>query len=237
MFGFTLLAEAVPWNTLDTVIMGAFFLCLVGIIVWVLTKKEETSQDYFLAGRDAGWISIGSSIFASNIGSEHLVGLAGAGFVSGLAMAHWEIQAWLILVLGWVFVPFYDRIKIFTMPEFLEHRFSAGSRSILSIISLVSYILTKVAVTVYSGGVVFGTVFGIDRVPENVPFIGGMDLFWVAAIGLVAITGLYTVLGGMRAVMYTSVLQTPVLLIGSVVILVLGLSAAGGWGEVQRTVG
>jgi len=237
MYGFTLLAEAVPWNTLDTVILGAFFLCLVGIIVWVLTKKEETSQDYFLAGKNAGWVSIGSSIFASNIGSEHLVGLAGAGFISGMAMAHWEIHAWLILVLGWVFVPFYDRIKIFTMPEYLERRFSAGSRSILSIISLVSYILTKVAVTVYSGGVVFSTVFGIDKIPDNIPLIGGMDLFWVAAIGLVAITGLYTILGGMRAVMYTSVLQTPVLLIGSVVILVLGLIAAGGWGEVQRTVG
>jgi len=237
MDGFAILAEAVSWNTLDTAIMGVFFLCLVGIIVWVLTKKEETSQDYFLAGKNAGWVSIGSSIFASNIGSEHLVGLAGAGFISGMAMAHWEIHAWLILVLGWVFVPFYDRIKVFTMPEYLERRFSPGSRSILSIISLVSYILTKVAVTVYSGGVVFSVVFGIDKIPETVPLIGGMDLFWVAAIGLVVITGLYTVLGGMKAVMYTSVLQTPVLLIGSIVILVLGLHAAGGWGEVQRTVG
>ena len=237
LLSLNLLAVAVPWHTLDTVILAAFFLGLVGIILWVLTKREETSQDYFLAGRNAGWVSIGSSIFASNIGSEHLVGLAGAGFVSGMAMAHWEIHAWLILVLGWVFVPFYDRIKIFTMPEFLERRYSPASRSILSIISLVSYVLTKVAVTVYSGGVVFGTVFGIDRVPQNVPFIGGMDMFWVAAIGLVLVTGIYTVLGGMKAVMYTSVLQTPVLLIGSVVILVTGLITVGGWGEVVKAVG
>ena len=232
-----LLAVGVPWHWLDTVILGAYFAGMVVIVLWVLFKREETSQDYFLAGRDAGWISIGSSIFASNIGSEHLVGLAGAGFVSGMAMAHWEIQAWLILVLGWVFVPFYDRIKIFTMPEFLERRFSAGSRSILSIISLVSYVLTKVAVTAYSGGVVFSTVFGIDKVPAGVPLIGGMDMFWVSAVGLVVITGIYTVLGGMKAVMYTSVLQTPVLLFGSVVILVLGLITVGGWGEVLRLSG
>ena len=115
---FNLLAVGVPWHWLDTVILGSYFAGMVIIVLWVLYKREETSQDYFLAGRDAGWISIGTSIFASNIGSEHLVGLAGAGFVSGMAMAHWEIHAWLILVLGWVFVPFYDRIKIFTMPEF-----------------------------------------------------------------------------------------------------------------------
>jgi solute:Na+ symporter, SSS family len=214
----------------DWIVIGGFFLALVGIVVWVILQKDKDTKDYFLAGKDAGWVSIGSSIFASNIGSEHLVGLAGAGFISGMAMAHWEIQAWLILVLGWVFVPFYDRIKIFTMPEFLEHRFSGKSRSLLSFISLVSYVLTKVAVTVYAGGVVFKEVFGIES-------IWGIDFFWISAIGLVLITGLYTVFGGMKAVMYTSVLQTPVLLIGSVVILVIGIIKVGGWGEVQNIVG
>ena len=228
---------AAGWAGLDTIILGLFFLAMIGVIIWVLREKEETSSDYFLAGKNAGWLSIGSSIFASNIGSEHLVGLAGAGFVSGMAMAHWEMHAYWILILGWVFVPFYDRIKIFTMPEFLEHRFSSKSRTVLSMISLVSYVLTKVAVTVYSGGVVFGTVFGIDRIPESVPLIGGMNMFWVSAIGLVVITGIYTVLGGMKAIMYTSVLQTPVLLIGSVVLLVIGLSAAGGWHKVMATCG
>ncbi len=232
-----LFAAGVPWHLLDTAILSAFLVGMIVIVLWSMMKKEETSADYFLAGRNAKWIEIGSSIFASNIGSEHLVGLAGAGFVSGMAMAHWEMHAWLVLVLGWVFVPFYDRIKVFTMPEFLEHRFSAGSRSILSIISLVSYVLTKVAVTVYSGGVVFSTVFGIDRIPESVPLIGGLDMFWVAAIGLVVITGIYTVAGGMKAIMYTSVLQTPVLLIGSIVILVIGLIKVGGWWEVERLCG
>lgn len=139
-------------GTLDWIILAVFFLGMIGIIVYVVMQKEKDTTDYFLAGKDAGWLSIGSSIFASNIGSEHLVGLAGAGFISGMAMAHWEIQAWIILILGWVFVPFYDRIKIFTMPEYLERRFSSGSRTILSLISLVSYVLTKVAVTVYAGG-------------------------------------------------------------------------------------
>ncbi len=216
--------------TLDWIVLGVFFLGLIGIILWVLRQKEETTTDYFLAGKDAGWLSIGSSIFASNIGSEHLVGLAGAGFISGMAMAHWEMHAWWIIILGWVFVPFYDRIKIFTMPEFLEHRFSSGSRSVLSAISLVSYVLTKVAVTVYAGGVVFKTVFGIES-------MWGIDFFWISAIGLVVITGLYTIFGGMKAIMFTSVLQTPVLLIGSIVILVVGLIKVGGWAEVERLAG
>ncbi len=220
--------------TLDWIVMGLFFLGLIGIIVYVLRQKEETTTDYFLAGKKAGWLSIGSSIFASNIGSEHLVGLAGAGFLSGMAMAHWEMHGWMILILGWVFVPFYDRIKIYTMPEFLERRFSPASRSVLSIISLVSYVLTKVAVTVYAGGVVFDTVFNIDSV--NI-FGHSVDFFWVSAVGLVVITGLYTIFGGMKAIMYTSVLQTPVLLFGSIVILVVGLIKVGGWGEVQRIVG
>ena len=148
--------------TLDWIVLGMFFLVLIGIVVWVLLQKEETSTDYFLAGKNVGWIAIGASIFASNIGSEHLVGLAGAGAESGMAMAHWEMHGWLILILGWVFVPFYARSKVFTMPEFLEKRFNPASRSFLSIISLISYVLTKVAVTVYAGGIVFKEVFGID---------------------------------------------------------------------------
>ena len=142
-------------GTLDWIVLGIFCLGLVGIIIWVLKQKDKTSTDYFLAGRDATWLAIGSSIFASNIGSEHLVGLAGAGASSGMAMAHWEMHGWLILILGWFFVPFYERSGVFTMPEFLEKRYNKGSRSVLSIISLVSYVFTKVAVTVYAGGIVF----------------------------------------------------------------------------------
>ena len=213
--------------TLDWIVLGLFGLALIGIIIWVFRQKQNNSGDYFLAGRDATWIVIGASIFASNIGSEHLIGLAGAGASSGMAMAHWEIQGWMILILGWVFVPFYTRSMVTTMPEFLEKRYNKESRSILSIISLISYVLTKVAVTVYAGGLVFKEVFGIET-------LWGIDFFWISAIGLVLLTAVYTVVGGMKSVLYTSVLQTPILLLGSVVIVVLGLQAVGGWDEVLR---
>ena len=220
----------VGFGAFDWVVLGAFFGLLIAIIVWVLKQREENTQDYFLAGRNAGWVAVGASIFASNIGSEHLVGLAGTGYESGMAMAHWEIHAWVILVLGWVFVPFYARSRVFTMPEFLERRYSPAARTFLSVISLVAYILTKVSVTVYAGGVVFKTVLGIDEWM-------GIDFFWIGALSLVILTGIFTVLGGMKAVLYTSVLQAPVLIIGSVVILFTGLAAVGGWGEVQNICG
>lgn len=217
----------VGFHWLDWCVLGVFALVLIGIIVWVSRMKEDTSTDYFLAGRDATWLAIGASIFASNIGSEHLVGLAGAGASTGMAMAHWEMHGWLILVLGWVFVPFYARSGVFTMPEFLERRYNKTARSLLSIISLVSYVLTKVAVTVYAGGIVFKQVLGIES-------FMGIDFFWIGAIGLVVITGIYTVIGGMRSVLYTSILQTPILLIGSLVILVVGLNKLGGWNEMME---
>ncbi len=215
------------FHWLDWTVLGLFGLALVGIIIWVSKMKEDTSSDYFLAGRDATWLAIGSSIFASNIGSEHLVGLAGAGASTGMAMAHWEMHGWIILILGWVFVPFYARSGVFTMPEFLEKRYNKGARSLLSIISLVSYVLTKVAVTVYAGGIVFKQVLGIES-------FMGIDFFWISAVGLVVITGIYTILGGMKAVLFTSILQTPVLLIGSIVILVMGLIKLGGWNELME---
>ncbi len=211
---------------LDWLVIAIFFLGLIGILVWVFKQKQQDSGDYFLAGKDATWIAIGASIFASNIGSEHLIGLAGAGASSGMAMAHWEIQAWMILILGWVFVPFYSRSMVYTMPEFLEKRYNAQSRTLLSMISLISYVLTKVAVTVYAGGLVFKEVFGIES-------IWGIDFFWISAIGLVVLTAIYTIVGGMKSVLYTSVLQTPILLLGSLIILVLGLREIGGWNELM----
>lgn len=215
---------------LDWIVIGAFCLALVGIVIWVMRQKANDSKDYFLGGRDATWIAIGASIFASNIGSEHLIGLAGAGASSGMAMAHWEIQGWIILLLGWVFVPFYERSMVLTMPEFLERRYNKESRTILSVISLISYVMTKVAVTVYAGGLVFQQVFGIEE-------LWGIDFFWIAAVGLVLLTAIYTVLGGMKSVLYTSVLQTPILLLGSLIILVLGLRELGGWNHMMEICG
>lgn len=212
------------FNSTDWMVVAVFIAVMLAVIVASMMKKANSGKDYFLSGRDSGWLQIGSSIFSSNIGSEHLVGLAGAGFATGMAMAHWEMQGWIILVLGWVFVPLYDRMKVFTMPEFLELRFSRGSRNVLSLLTIASLVLTKIAATIYAGDVVVRTLLGIDSVSL---FGYQVDVFWVIALGLAFTTGLYTVLGGLRVIMYTSVLQAPVLIFGSLCILYSGLNVLG----------
>ncbi len=215
--------------TLDWIIVASYFLLLVGIVYWS-SRKQATSTDYFLAGREIGWFVVGCSLLASNIGSEHIVGLAGNGATSGMAMAHWELHAWIMLLLGWVFVPFYYRSGVFTMPEFLERRFNSRTRWALSIVSLIAYVFTKVSVTVYAGAVVFQALlpdtFGS---PENA--------FWVGAITTVVLTGIYTIFGGLRAVVYTEVAQTILLLAGSVFITLFALGKLGGWGELKAILG
>jgi SSS family solute:Na+ symporter len=217
--------------TIDWVIILAYFALLLGLTWWVIRKNKDTADDYFLAGRNLGWLIVGASIFASNIGSEHLVGLAGSGATSGVALAHYELHAWCLLVLAWVFVPFYTRSKVYTMPEFLERRFSPTSRWVLSAISLVAYVLTKIAVGIFAGGVVFGTL-----IPELHLDIAGMTFnsFWVGSVAVVLLTGLYTVLGGMRAVAYTEAVQTFILIAGSLLLTVFGLDKLGGWSALRE---
>jgi SSS family solute:Na+ symporter len=214
---------------LDWAVIIAYFAVIVGIVLWVMRKQKNTSDGYFLAGRELGWFIIGASIFASNIGSEHLVGLAASGTTDGVAMAHYELHAWCLLVLAWVMVPFYMRSKVFTMPEFLERRFSPASRTLLSLISLVAYILTKIAVGIFAGGVVFSVLL-----PE-LNFMG-LDSFWVGSFLVVVITGLYTIVGGMKAVAYTEAIQTIILIIGSALVAIFGLIALGGWSELRSIV-
>jgi solute:Na+ symporter, SSS family len=220
-------------TSLDWVVIAAYFALLIGVTAWAGTGRD-TADDYFLAGRNLGWVVVGASIFASNIGSEHLVGLAGAGATSGVALAHYELHAWCLLVLGWVMVPFYMRSRVYTMPEFLERRFSPAARWVLSLISLVAYVLTKIAVGIFAGGVVFATLL-----PELRAQIGGVtfDSFWVGSVLVVLLTGLYTVVGGMRAVAYTEAVQTFVLVLGSLLLTVFGLRALGGWGELRAALG
>ncbi len=210
---------------LDWVVIGLYFAILGAIAIWVISKKQKDSEDYFLAGRNVGWFIVGASIFASNIGSEHLVGLAGAGAESGMPMAHYELHAWIVLLLGWVFLPFYSRAGVFTMPEFLEKRYNERARRFLSVISLVGYILTKVSVSIYAGGIVFEALLGID--------------FWTGAVATLLITGLYTVIGGMRAVIYTEALQTLILIGGALAVTLIGLNheAIGGWAGLKEIVG
>ena len=210
-------------DTLDWIVIAGYF-GLIGFVAWWYGRNQKNTEDYFLAGRNAGWVVIGTSIFTSNIGSEHIVGLAGQGAATGMAMAHWELHAWVLIMLAGLFVPFYYRSGVQTIPEFLEKRFSARSRLILSCVSLVAYVFTKVSVTVYAGAIVFQALlpdtFGS---PENA--------FWVGAFATVIITGAYTVFGGMRAIMATSTPQAVIILFGSFVITYIGLGKLGGWGE------
>lgn len=209
-------------DLLDWIAIALYFLVLAAIAIWVILKKENNTEDYFLAGRNVGWFVIGASIFASNIGSEHVVGLAGAGAGNRLPMLIYEIHAWIVLALGWIFLPFYQRSGVFTMPEFLEKRFDHRSRWILSVFSIAAYVLTKISVTIYAGGVVVSALLGID--------------FWTGAIATVVLTGIYTVLGGMRAVVYTEAIQAVVLVIGAAVLTLIGLDQVGGWESMKETV-
>ena len=208
------------FETLDWIVIAMYFMLLAGVAVWVMTRKQQTTEDYFLAGRNLGWFVVGASIFASNIGSEHVVGLAGAGAGGKIPMLIYELHAWIVIMLGWVFLPFYLRSGVFTMPEFLERRFSPATRWFLSVFSILAYVLTKVSVTVYAGGIVISSLLQID--------------FWFGALITVVLTGIYTILGGMRAVAYTEALQTVIMVLGSAILTYFGLKAAGGWAGVRE---
>jgi SSS family solute:Na+ symporter len=210
---------------IDWAVIVLYFVVLFSVAGWAILRKrsgrEETSSDYFLAGRNVGWFVVGASLFASNIGSEHLVGLAGAGASSGLVLGQLEIQASLVLLLlGWVFVPFYIKSGVFTMPEFLERRYSPAARWYLTVISVIGYVLTKISVTIYAGGVVFEALLGIG--------------FWIGALVVVVATGIYTIFGGLRAVLYTDLVQAIVLVLGATAVTVIGLVEVGGVGALAE---
>jgi SSS family solute:Na+ symporter len=225
-------------QTADWIVIALYF-GLIGLVAWWYGRQQKDTTDYFLAGRNAGWITIGASIFTSNIGSEHIVGLAGQGASTGMAMAHWELHAWVLIMLAGLFVPFYYKSGVETIPQFLEKRFNARTRWILSVVSLVAYVFTKVSVTVYAGAIVFQALL-----PEINLTLGGiyLDAFWIGAFTTVIITGIYTVFGGMRAIMATATPQAVIILFGSFVITAIGLSRLGGdagvvagWGEMVAT--
>src|SRR5512138_2553028 len=180
-----LLAAAQPGGstltTLDWIAIAFYFGILLCVAWWVVKRRKDTAADYFLAGRNLGWWIIGASIFASNIGSEHIVGLAGSGAKDGVAMAHYEFHAWCLLVLAWVFVPFYARSLVFTMPEFLERRFSTNSRYVLSVVSLLTFIVSKIAVGIFAGGVVFGTLLPELQITDGQGHVL-LDSFWIGSI-------------------------------------------------------
>lgn len=210
---------------LDWFIIAAYFVAVFGIAFWPVSKDraQKESESYFLAGRNVGWFVIGASIFAANIGSDHVIGLAGSGAAGEMPAAQFEIiGSFALLILGWLFVPFYLRSGVFTMPEFLERRYSAGPRLYLAVISIIGYILTKISVTIAAGGIVFETLMGVD--------------FWTGAVIITVATGFYTVAGGLRAVLYTDTVQAVLIIGGSICITVIGLREVGGWHELKAAV-
>jgi SSS family solute:Na+ symporter len=215
--------------TLDWAIVAVYFALTFAVAWWAWWREHHNrvpvsgAEDYFLANRNVGWFVVGSSIFASNIGSEHLVGLAGSGAASGVAVAQFEILASLVLLLlGWLFAPFYLSSRVFTMPEFMERRFSRGPRTYLAAISVLAYVLTKISVTIAAGAIVFDTLMGVG--------------FWTGAVVTVLATGLYTLWGGLRAVLYTDTTQMVIMIAGSLFLVIAGLNQLGGWDALTAAV-
>jgi len=202
-------------STGDVVVIALYF-CIVFAIGFYSSRKERTSADYFLAGRNVGWIAIGASLFVSNISTEHFIGLAGSGASSGLAVGHFEwLACFMLLILGWIFVPFYLRSNVFTMPEFLERRFNRSCATYLASISLIAYIFTKISVHLYAAAVVLERVVGWGPM--------------TTAVVLVLATGVYTIAGGLAAVIYTDLVQTLILVVGAVVLTIVGMHQVGGF--------
>jgi SSS family solute:Na+ symporter len=213
-------------GTIDWAVIGVYFLLTFAVAAWSARQEKTRSSaaGYFLAGRNVGWFVIGASMFASNIGSEHLVGLAGTGAASGVAVGQFEVQASImILILAWVFIPFYLKSGVYTMPEFMERRYGPAARWYLAVVSIIGYVLTKISVTIFAGAIVFETLMGVP--------------FWTGALIVVIATGIYTIFGGMRAVLYTDMFQMFVLIGGSVAVTVMGLGAVGGWQNLRDVAG
>lgn len=206
-------------STADLIIIALYF-CVVFAIGFYFSRKERTSADYFLASRNVGWFAIGASLFVSNISTEHFIGLAGSGASSGLAVGHFEwLACFMLLLLGWVFVPFYLRSNVFTMPEFLERRFNRSCATYLASISVIAYVFTKISVHLYAAAIVLERVVGWSPI--------------TAAVILVLATGIYTIAGGLAAVIYTDLVQTLILVVGAAVLTILGLHQVGGFSALR----
>ena len=215
-------AGATRLSATDLAVVALYFVGVFAIGFYFVRRGRNTA-DYFLASRDAAWWAIGASLFSANIGSEHFIGLAGSGAASGLAVGHFEwLASLIILVLGWVFVPFYLRSNVYTMPEFLERRYNRACRVYLAGISLVAYVFTKIAVALFAGALVLQAVLGWSM--------------WKSALALVVATGVYTVAGGLAAVIYTEVMQTVVLIVGALTLMFIGLGRVGGMAGLEARV-
>lgn len=200
---------------LNNLVIALYFAIVFGIGIYH-SRRQRTAGEYFLAGHSIGWFAVGASLFSTNISSEHFIGLAGAGASDGLAVGCYEWAAsFCLFLLGWLFVPYYLKSKVYTMPEFLERRFNSKCRWYLTIVSIVAYIFTKISVHLFAGAILMRSVLGWD--------------YLTTSILLVLATGIYTIAGGLKAVIYTDLFQSFVLLTGAIVLTLIGLDRVGGF--------
>lgn len=205
---------------MDALIITVYFIVVFGVGFYH-SRNKNTTTEYFLAGKHIGWFALGATLISTNIGSEHVIGLAGSGASSGLAVGTYEWSAcFCLLMLGWIFIPQYLRSGVFTMPEFLEKRFSPGARWYLTTVSLLAYVLTKISVALFAAGILAREVFGWD--------------YMTTAVLLVVATGIYTITGGLSAVIYTDLVQAFIMIGGSALLTWIGLSEAGGFAGLRE---
>ena len=203
-------------NTIDKLIIAAYFVIVLIIGFYYSRNKKHSAEDYFLANRNMGWLAIGFSIFSTNLSSEHLVGLASAGSKSGIAVGHFEWLAILfIIMLGWIFSPIFLKSKINTIPELIGKKFGQGIRKFYSGLSIFTYIFTKIAISLLAGGILLNELFGWN-------FITSVTI-------MLLFTGIYTVVGGLRSVMYTQVFQAVIFILGGIAVAFYGIESVGGY--------
>lgn len=202
----------------DNLVIILYFIIVLAIGFISAYGKDRSTRDYFLAGKQMGWLAVGASLFATNISSEHLVGLAGAGASRGISVGHFEwIAIFVLFFLGWVIAPIFIKSDVFTVPEFFGKRFDRRSRIYLTTVSIAVYLLTKISVTLIAAGFLLNRVLGWDM--------------FSSTVFIVLITGLYTVIGGLNSVMKTQIFQTLILIFGSLLLTVYGINAIGGVSE------
>ncbi|RZK58691.1 MAG: sodium:solute symporter [Pedobacter sp.] len=207
-------------STIDIVITIGYIIFIVTIGLWAGTRKKKVEQtssnDYFLAGKTLRWPMIGLALFATNISCLHLVSLAQSGFDSGLLNGNFEwMAAFTLILLAVFFIPFYIRSGVTTLPDFLERRYNRACRDWLAFISIISAVIIHIAFSFLAGGIVLETLFGINM--------------YTSIIAIAALTGLYTIIGGLRAVVVTETIQSVVLIAGAIIITIFSWNKLGGW--------
>lgn len=209
------------FSIIDGSILVIYLVVILVIAFYSSLKKDRDFTDYFLAGKNVGWFAIGMAIFATNISSEHFIGLAGSGSTRGLAVAQFELMAiFILIILGWLITPIYLKSGVATVPELFEKRFDPKIRKFLSGFSIGIYFVTKIAVTLLAGGILFYKMFGLN--------------IYTFAILIILITGAYTIIGGAVSVQKTQVVQAFLLILGAVLLTYFGLSEVGGYAGLRE---